>query len=160
MSKNCSICQLDLLRIVVCSVRSLFVFFDITLIYVHNQAITFRNILELFGTNRNPDRTTLASRWRRSRRDRASSGGRTTSSARRADPDGGSEIERIREMLEKSAILEQLVFFTKMVHPRPLFRLFSGFFKQTLQQITAKKCPSSLQRQHQKSQPSDYESPP
>ena len=34
-------------------------------------------------------------------------------------------------------------FFIKMGHPRPLFHLFSVFFKQTiqfLQQINAKKC--------------------
>ena len=50
-----------------------------------------------------------------------------------------------------------------MGHPRPLFRLFLVFFKQTIQrvqQINVKKCPSITQCWDSNSQPSNYESPP
>ena len=49
-----------------------------------------------------------------------------------------------------------------MVHPRPLFRLFSIFFKQTIKillQINVKKCPTSVQGRDLNSQPFDYVSP-
>ena len=55
-----------------------------------------------------------------------------------------------------------VVFFKKMGHPRPLFRLFLSF-KQTLQfllQIYVKKCPSSIRCRDLNPQPSDHESPP
>ena len=48
-------------------------------------------------------------------------------------------------------------------HPRPLFRLFSVFFKLTMQisqQINVKKWLSSIWNWDLNSQPSDYESPP
>ena len=47
-----------------------------------------------------------------------------------------------------------------MGHPRPLFRLFFVFFKQTLQilqKINEKKC---IRRRDLNSRSSDYESPP
>ena len=51
-----------------------------------------------------------------------------------------------------------------MGQPRPLFRLFSVFFKQTLlqflQQINVKKCPSSLRRRDSNPRPLDREPPP
>ena len=50
-----------------------------------------------------------------------------------------------------------------MVHPRPLFRLFSVFFKQTiqiLQHINVEKCSSSIRCWDSNSQPSECESPP
>ena len=50
-----------------------------------------------------------------------------------------------------------------MGHPRPLFRLFLVFFKQTiqfLQQINVKKCPSSIWCRDSNPQPLECESPP
>ena len=50
-----------------------------------------------------------------------------------------------------------------MDHPRPLFRLFSDFFKQTIQilhQINVKKCSSSIQHQDLNTWYFDYETPP
>ena len=50
-----------------------------------------------------------------------------------------------------------------MGQPRPLFRLFSVFFKQTLQflqQINVKKCPSSIRRRDSNPRPLDREPPP
>ena len=51
-----------------------------------------------------------------------------------------------------------------MGQPRPLFRLFPVFFKQTslqfLQQIYVKKCPSSIRCRDSNPWPSDRESPP
>ena len=52
----------------------------------------------------------------------------------------------------------------KMGHPRPLFRLFSVFFKQTsiqlLQQINVNKCPSIIQCWDLNPQPSQCKSHP
>ena len=48
-------------------------------------------------------------------------------------------------------------------HSRPLFRLFSVFFKQTiqfLQQIYVKKCPSSIRCRDSNPRPLECESPP
>ena len=50
-----------------------------------------------------------------------------------------------------------------MGQPRPLFCLFSVFFKQTLQflqQINVKKCPSSIRRRDSNPRPLDREPPP
>ena len=50
-----------------------------------------------------------------------------------------------------------------MGQPRPLFHLFSVFFKQTiqfLQQINVKKCPSSIRRWDSNPRPLERESPP
>ena len=47
-----------------------------------------------------------------------------------------------------------------MCHPRPLFAFIFGHFKQFLQQINVKKCPSSIWCRDSNSQPFDYESPP
>ena len=58
---------------------------------------------------------------------------------------------------------QQFFFFFKIGQPRPLFRLFSVFFKQTtqfLQQIYVKKCPSSIRCRDSNPRPSERESLP
>ena len=59
-----------------------------------------------------------------------------------------SHWRRLKVLPQSNDKSEFLEFFKKMGQPRPLFNLFSVFFKQTiqfLQQINVKKCPSSIQ---------------